>query len=66
VTCGYSPGGRGERWHIDHDHVTDKVRGLLCHSCNVGIGNLQHDPQILMAAARYVMKHRQDEGDEAI
>jgi len=54
------PGGRGESWHIDHDHVTDRVRGLLCHSCNVGIGNLQDDPEIMLAAARYVASHRHE------
>ena len=54
------PGGRGERWHIDHDHVTGQVRGLLCHQCNVGIGNLRDDPQIMMAAARYVAAHRSE------
>jgi Recombination endonuclease VII len=54
------PGGRGERWHIDHDHVTGQVRGLLCQLCNVGIGNLRDDPQIMMAAAQYVAAHRRD------
>jgi hypothetical protein len=54
------PGGRGERWHIDHDHVTGQVRGLLCQLCNVGIGNLRDDPQIIMAAAQYVTAHRRD------
>jgi hypothetical protein len=53
------PGGRGERWHIDHDHVTGRTRGLLCHQCNVGIGNLRDDPEIIKAAARYVTEHRQ-------
>jgi Recombination endonuclease VII len=56
------PGRRGERWHIDHDHVTGQVRGLLCHQCNVGIGNLRDDPQIMMAAARYVAAHRTEAG----
>jgi|SRR6266702_2133022 len=55
------PGGRGERWHIDHDHVTGQVRGLLCGRCNSAIGLLQDDPEIIKAAARYVTKHRQME-----
>jgi hypothetical protein len=49
-----TPGGRGERWHIDHSHATDKVRGLLCHNCNVGIGNFQDAPALLRSAAAYL------------
>jgi hypothetical protein len=30
------------------------IRGLLCHNCNVGIGNLRHDLKIIMAAAEYL------------
>lgn len=52
------PGGRGERWHIDHDHVTGRVRGLLCHRCNMGVGFFRDDPEIIKAAARYVARHR--------
>lgn len=55
------PGGRGERWHIDHDHVTGHIRGLLCGRCNSAIGMLQDDAAIIMAAALYVTKHRQME-----
>jgi len=52
------PGGRGELWHIDHCHVTNRVRGLLCHNCNVGIGNFHDDPQLLLAAAKYIQESR--------
>lgn len=40
--------------HVDHCHVTGVVRGLLCHHCNTGIGNLRDDPQLLREAAAYL------------
>lgn len=47
------PGGAGT-WHVDHDHQTGKVRKLLCHSCNLGLGNLKDDASLLLMAAEYV------------
>jgi len=48
----YSP-IKGVSAHVDHDSEYG-VRGILCHSCNIGIGNLQHDPFIIRAAERYL------------
>ena len=39
---------------VDHCHDTSKVRGLLCHHCNVGIGSLKHRKDLLLAAIRYL------------
>lgn len=46
--------GKTEYLHIDHDHHTGKVRGMLCISCNTGIGKLGEDPTMLRRAADYL------------
>ena len=37
--------------NLDHHHETGKVRGIICHNCNTGIGMLQDDSEILRRAA---------------
>ena len=49
--------GQKRGWHIDHDHVTGLIRGILCPSCNQMLGNARDDPERLEAGAAYLRKH---------
>ena len=40
---------------VDHDHATGVVRALLCMQCNSAIGLFGEDPNVIMAAAAYLM-----------
>lgn len=55
--------GDGAVLDVDHCHYSKKVRGLLCGSCNRGIGLLKDSPEILESAITYLIywqhKHKE-------
>lgn len=40
--------------NVDHCHHTGKVRGLLCHHCNTGLGYFKDNPDNLIKGVKYL------------
>lgn len=49
---------RKRRFDIDHCHKTNKVRGLLCDKCNVGLGKFEDNIKFLNRAIKYLICSR--------
>ena len=53
--CNSTDPKRGTKnFSVDHCHTTGKVRGLLCSSCNLGLGHFQDDTKLLDKAKEYL------------
>ena len=50
------PNGRGKTWHVDHNHGTNVVRGILCSSCNTGLGMFADSVKTLRRAVQYLIR----------
>jgi hypothetical protein len=57
------PGAPGRtRFYIDHCHETGKIRGLLCHSCNLALGHVQDQIKKLEGLIEYLNDQSTDWG----
>lgn len=54
--CQKPPQQNKKRLAVDHCHKTQKVRGLLCSTCNQAIGLLKDDASLLQSAILYLTK----------
>lgn len=53
--CGVTEAaGWGGGLHIDHDHRTGAIRGVLCSACNTALGKFRDSPELLRSAIGYL------------
>lgn len=69
--CGSPPVGRtkrgpAERLDVDHDHDTGEVRGLICHPCNVMLGQARDNVEVLEAAILYLKRYKDAKRDNGV
>lgn len=48
------PPATSKATHLDHCHSTGRIRGVLCASCNKGLGHFRDDPALIRTAAHYL------------
>lgn len=59
--CGKHQSELDRAFDVDHNHVTEKVRGLICNKCNLVLGNAFDNPIILRSAADYLENYLETE-----
>ena len=54
--------GKPARLVVDHDHQTGKIRGILCHYCNMAVGLGEDNPAMLRRMADYLEDYEANGG----
>lgn len=54
--CGKTTNGSKKGWHVDHDHSTNIIRGILCANCNIALGQVKDNIEHLKLLIMYLEK----------
>jgi len=54
AVCSRPMGPKPTDCHVDHDHTTSRIRGLLCGHCNAVLGYARDSVEVLLSAALYI------------
>jgi len=55
ISC--KPSRNDKRLHVDHNHATGKIRGLLCRRCNCVLGFVKDNVYLLKQTIKYLNKY---------
>lgn len=58
--CGRDAPGSVKGWHVDHDHITGVIRGVLCANCNIALGQVDDNIEHLQKLIDYIRKHNME------
>jgi hypothetical protein len=61
ASCGATEPGGKNGWHVDHCHITGIVRGILCHQCNVALGQVNDSLEHLHKLIAYLERFTRDQ-----
>ena len=43
--------------HVDHNHDTNELRGILCRNCNLGLGHFKDSKNLILDAVKYLTRY---------
>jgi hypothetical protein len=55
--CGVHQSELSKPLYLDHDHVTERPRGLLCHNCNTVLGHVKDNKSVLQSLLSYLGRY---------
>ena len=56
--CAICRKGYNRSLHVDHNHATGSIRGLLCFKCNAAIGYIDDNPEVARTMAIYLEEEK--------